>query len=372
MKILFISHAMVVDVYREKLPYLADNGKHKVFLVTPKKWREAGQIVSMKQNGNPLYKCTSTLRLFKFHGATFLYGPTILGIIRSFKPDIIHVEEEPYSLAAFEILIYKSLAHRTSKVIFFTWQNIYKRYVPPFNLIEQFALRYFDAAIAGNSEAAKILKRKGFAKEIAIIPQIGVEPRLYNKDEVETYRQDKFIIGFIGRVEKEKGLESVLNAVSKLKMDYELWIIGNGSYVNELNKIAKKSGVYDKLRIIHAVAHCEIPTYLGNLDVLILPSQTTLKWKEQFGRVLIEAMAYGIPVIGSNSGSIPEVIGDAGLIFDEDCPNQLADHVLKIFDDCKLRERLANRGRERAIKNFSTSVIASKTLDFYKNLTNSK
>jgi len=368
MKILFISHAMVVDVYREKFIYLADNGRNEVVLLTPKKWKEAGQIVTMKPSDNKLYQSTATLRLFKFHGATFLYGPKVFKIIRNLKPDIIHVEEEPFSLAILEILILKSVLHRTSKVIFFTWQNIYKNYLPPFNLIEQYVLKRVDGAIAGNHEAVKILKGKGFAKPIAVIPQIGIEPKSSMQKETAWFGKNKFTIGFIGRLEKEKGIATLLSAVTDLRIDYELWIIGNGSYIKELNKIAAQSEDYKKLKIIQGVAHHEIPRFLDKLDVLILPSRTTPKWKEQFGRILIEAMACGIPVIGSSSGAIPEVIGDAGLVFDEDSPEELANHLVKIFEDVELRKTLTERGRERVLKNYAASVIAEKTLKFYKNL----
>ena len=59
----------------------------------------------------------------------------------------------------------------------------------------------------------------------------------------------------------------------------------------------------------------QVAVEMRKLHALVLPSRTTPRWKEQFGRVLIEAMACGVPPVGSDSGEIPHVIDDAGLVF---------------------------------------------------------
>jgi glycosyltransferase involved in cell wall biosynthesis len=108
-----------------------------------------------------------------------------------------------------------------------------------------------------------------------------------------------------------------------------------------------------------------MPDLIRSLDVLILPSVTTPKWKEQFGRVLIEGMACGVPVVGSTSGEIPRVIGDAGIVVPEGDIDALAAAMRKLYDDGELRAQLSSRGRRRVLNQFTHTRIAEKTFDAY-------
>jgi glycosyltransferase involved in cell wall biosynthesis len=111
-----------------------------------------------------------------------------------------------------------------------------------------------------------------------------------------------------------------------------------------------------------------MPRYLNILDCLVLPSHTRPNWKEQFGRVLIEAMACEVPVIGSNSGEIPNVIGHAGLIFPEGNTQALRDCLQKLFEDKMIRMNLGRAGRIRAEKYFTQRKIAEDIVEVYKSV----
>jgi len=100
----------------------------------------------------------------------------------------------------------------------------------------------------------------------------------------------------------------------------------------------------------------------------VLPSRTLSNVKEQFGRVLIEAMACERPVVGSDAGEIPNVIGEAGLIFHEGNEQELAGHVRRLMDDFSLRESLGRRGRERVLERFSYEKVGKDTVDFYRRI----
>ncbi len=369
MKVLLISHALVVDTYGKKIDYLAADPQNQVKLITPKNWKEAGQIVR-SENKNGMHHTSFTFRLNRFHGATFLYGLQVLKLIRSFKPDIIHLEEEPYSLAALEVILFRMLMHRKSKLIFFTWQNIYKKYVPPFNLIEKLSLSCADGALAGNEEAVDVLKAKGFDKPIRVIPQIGVDGSALNGKIKEKKPKDtKKIIGYIGRLEYPKGIDILMKAVANLNIDCELWLIGNGTYLDDILQMADELKIKERLRVHQNIPHRDIPVYMRSMDVLVLPSRTGKGWKEQFGRVLVEAMSCGVPVIGSNSGAIPEVIGNAGLIFPENSVDKLHQELCRMLTDEHLRVRLAKLGRNRVLTNYTHPILVSKTLEFYHMVT---
>jgi glycosyltransferase involved in cell wall biosynthesis len=100
-------------------------------------------------------------------------------------------------------------------------------------------------------------------------------------------------------------------------------------------------------------------------DVLVLPARTTPHWKEQFGHVLIEAMACETPIIGSDSGEIPNVIGDAGLTFPEGDAEALVGAIRRLMRDEDLRRDLARRGRERVLQHYTHECIAQETYRIY-------
>jgi glycosyltransferase involved in cell wall biosynthesis len=112
-----------------------------------------------------------------------------------------------------------------------------------------------------------------------------------------------------------------------------------------------------------------MPAYYGQLDVLVVPSRALPNWKEQFGRVLVEAMACGVPVIGSDSGEIPNVIADAGLVFPENDVAGLRSHLLELQQRPELRRELSQRGRQRVLDHYTQAQIAAQTVRVYREVT---
>jgi len=108
-----------------------------------------------------------------------------------------------------------------------------------------------------------------------------------------------------------------------------------------------------------SVLRSDMPAHLCACDAVVLPSYATRTWKEQFGRVLVEAMACGTPVIGSDSGEIPHVVGEAGLIFPEKDAPALRDCLKRMIEDPALRQRLIALGRARAEREYSCEAVAT-------------
>ena len=141
--------------------------------------------------------------------------------------------------------------------------------------------------------------------------ELGIEPQ-------------EFVVGFVGRFVIEKGILTLLKALTPLKeRSWKVVLLGRGELEAQIREEARRSGILDRLIIINSVPHDQVYRYINVMDTMVLPSetltaQTTLTakgWKEQFGHVLIEAMACQVPVVGSDSGEIPHVIQDAGLFF---------------------------------------------------------
>ncbi len=117
-----------------------------------------------------------------------------------------------------------------------------------------------------------------------------------------------------------------------------------------------------------SISSTEMPRWLNGLDVLVLPSVSRPSWKEQFGRVLVEAMACEVPVVGSTCGEIPNVIGDAGLLFPEGDLDSLRDCLKRLLSDEPLRQRLGQLGRQRVLAHYTQARIAAATHAVYREL----
>jgi glycosyltransferase involved in cell wall biosynthesis len=116
------------------------------------------------------------------------------------------------------------------------------------------------------------------------------------------------------------------------------------------------------------MASDSMPGYYNELDALVVPSRTKSNWKEQFGRVLIEAMACGVPVIGSDSGEIPNVIGDAGQVFPEGNAHALRRQISRLLEDEIVRRDHSHRGRNRVLVHFAQASIAAQTYQVYQEI----
>jgi glycosyltransferase involved in cell wall biosynthesis len=132
--------------------------------------------------------------------------------------------------------------------------------------------------------------------------------------------------------------------------------------------LARELGIADRVSFDPLIPSMRVPAYYSQLDALVLPSRTRPNWKEQFGRVLVEAMACGVPVVGSTCGEIPNVIGDAGLIFPEEDVNALRAALVRLMHDDSLRAGLAERGRERVLTSYTQAQVAHATWEVYRDL----
>jgi glycosyltransferase involved in cell wall biosynthesis len=167
----------------------------------------------------------------------------------------------------------------------------------------------------------------------------------------------------------EKGLDTLIDAMeqlarSSIPIPVRLIIIGDGPDRSRIAQYAAKLG--NAVQLIAALPPQQIAQQLQQINGLVLPSRTTPVWKEQFGRVLIEAMACGVPVVGSDSGAIPEVMGNAGLIFPEGDASALANCLHRLMNSPELRAELAQRGLQRVQAHYTQERIAQQTVEFYR------
>jgi glycosyltransferase involved in cell wall biosynthesis len=151
--------------------------------------------------------------------------------------------------------------------------------------------------------------------------------------------------------------------LDRLPGPWNALLVGSGPLQEALARWAAPHGA--RVRIITGVRHDEVPDYLNAMDVLCVPSRTTPGWREQFGRVLIEAFACGVAVVGSDSGEVPHVIDEAGLVVGEADEAGWVGALTRLLDDRALRREYGERGRARAHATYAWSVVARRHLDFF-------
>jgi glycosyltransferase involved in cell wall biosynthesis len=367
LRVLMLSKACVVGIYQRKLEEMAKCGI-TLKVVVPPKWAEASGDVPLERaytNGYDLQVAP-----IRFNGNFHLhYYPTFGRLAQEFQPDIIHIDEEPYNLATW--LAARTARHLKAKPLFFTWQNIARPYPPPFSWGQTWAFRHCQYAIAGTQDAADVLKAKGYQGKVAVIPQFGIAPDDFKPVAPKQPASGAFVIGYIGRLVAEKGIDLLVEALAQLPylgitQPTEVHVYGQGPQQESLAAQAAKLGV--TLHFKGQAPSLEMPKIYPTLDALVLPSRTMANWKEQFGRVLIEAMACGIPVIGAESGAIPGVIGQAGLTFPEGNMAALAGALRRLMLDGQLSAALAQAGRQRILDHFTHASVAKQTVVLYQKM----
>jgi glycosyltransferase involved in cell wall biosynthesis len=380
MKVLMISKACVVGAYQKKLEEIARQDEVELTVVVPPEWQDERGTLRLERVHTTGYELR--VEPIAFNGHFHLhYYPTLGNVIREVQPDVVHIDEEPYNLATFRAT--RAAGRFGARTVVFTWQNLQRRYPAPFRWMETYVLAHTDMLLSGNAEGVDVWRAKGYTGPVEVIPQFGVDPGIFSrvlrpsrpsKPSVLLRRSSRrpshheMVVGYIGRLVPEKGIDILLEAVARLQGPWELRILGSGPERDRLEKMAQWLGILPRVSFDLPIPSAQMPYYYSGLDVLVLPSRTRPNWKEQFGRVLIEAMACEVVVVGARCGAIPEVIGDAGLTFAEGNPADLRAELQKLLGDVDLRLDLAQKGRQRVLDQFTQSQIAARTVEIYKRL----
>lgn len=379
MKVLMLSKACVVGAYQRKLEAIAACGVDLTVIVPPS-WKDPSSTRRLEKQYLRGYRMI--VAPMRFNGHFHLhYYPSLLRHLRDVRPDVFHIDEEPWDLVTYHAV--RCAQQVGAQPLFFSWQNLLRRYPPPFSYFEQYAFRHCQHAITGNTDAGNVLRAKGYGGHISVIPQFGVDPEIFtpgphphlspNLGEGRAAHGERalnhpFTIAYAGRLVPEKGVDLLLRAVTNLSGDWRVRLFGSGPAQRRLQQLAMQLNIGERVHFEQQVASWQMPDYYAQTDVVVLPSRRARHWVEQFGRVLIEAMACGVPVIGAETGEIPNTIGDAGLIFPENDVNALRQCLERLRCDGELRKALSERGRARVLSKFTQASVAQRTVEVYQKL----
>jgi glycosyltransferase involved in cell wall biosynthesis/GT2 family glycosyltransferase len=361
-RVLRISHSATVAAWRGREDALRERGA-EVTLLTAKRWHAGGAEVQLDH----IEDDTFGVRTWGRHPALFLYDPRPLWRALGRRWDVIDIHEEPFALATAETLLLRTLRRQRAPYVLYTAQNLRKRYPLPFRWFERHALTRAAGISACNTEAAAIAEEKGFPGRARVIP-LGVDPAEFAVAEADSdaaprrgTSEDPIVVGLLGRLTREKGVGVLLEALA-LEPRLRARIAGSGPLAAELPAAAKALGVAERVELVGPIAPAEVPDFLRSVDVLSVPSLPTPSWTEQFGRVAVEAMACGIPVVVSDAGALPEVVGDAGIIVPAGDAAALADGVVAAAG--YRRAELLASGFARAGR-YSWQAVAGDYLELY-------
>ncbi len=368
MRVAIVSKTFVADASQKLLERIAARPGIELTLITPPEWRnDDGRTLRFTPRYTAGYQVAQTPVVFNGRYHFYVYRG-LTRVMRQIQPDIVHVDEEPYNPAGAQAQ--RAAMAVGAKTVFVTLQNLYKEYPFPYSTMEQYAYRNMSHMIAVNAAAGEVARRKGYTGPLSVFTVYGIDPATYQPAPRREPRPtpDTYIVGYLGRLTLFKGTGLLIEALARMPLRCHLRFIGSGPDEPELRRLAVERGVADRVEFRAAVSTTEVPAALAEVDVLAVPSMTQPNWMEQFGRVLIEAMACGTPVVGSDSGEIPRVIGDAGLVTPEGDADALRSALLRLEADPALRARYAQMGRERALRLFTNDATATNIVGVYEQM----
>jgi glycosyltransferase involved in cell wall biosynthesis/GT2 family glycosyltransferase len=329
-----VFHSGPVDAWRERERALRGRG-HEVRLLSSRRWNEGGSdVVLVARPGEDVVG----VRTIGRHPALFLYDPRPIWRALGEHWDVVDVQEEPFSLAVAELRLLMRMRGRTGPFTLYSAQNIAKRYPFPFRRLERDALRAASGVSVCNAEAGRIVTAKGLRVPASLIP-LGVDTTAFSPSPDVEPRPG--VVGYVGRLEAHKGVDTLVDAVVT-DPTLTLEVAGAGPTEAALRTRAAPAG--DRIRFVGPVDHDDLPSFYRSIDVLAVPSVDTPGWREQFGRVVVEALACGTPVVTSDGGALPEVVGAAGVVVPQGDPAALGAALSGVVADRSLRDRLAAAG----------------------------
>ncbi len=273
------------------------------------------------------------------------------------RPDLVYIYHEPYAVATYQAMVGLP---RDVPVGVYSSQNIAKRYPLPFRRMEAWVYRRADFAIAVSQSVASVLAAKGFSAPIRIIP-FHVDVDLIAPGPSWPGATSPLRIGYLGRLVQEKGVQYLLDAVARTP-NTTVCVAGSGPYEPELRRRADAQFTSDPGRVqwLGMLPAAEVPNFLHTVDVLVVPSLTTPSWKEQFGRVVLEAAAAGVPIITSDSGELPTValsLGGGAWSVPEGSSAAISSLLSKLAEDNAFLETSKRAVREAAVDRYATHAV---------------
>jgi glycosyltransferase involved in cell wall biosynthesis len=255
--------------------------------------------------------------------------------------------------------------------------------LPATRRLKEIVFREADLFLAVTERTKEVLILEGApADRIAVqMPGIDLEhfhPQPKDRELLQQFgcSEEDLIVLFVANLYTEKGVFDLLYAFKSIlrkggtTVPVKLLLGGSGREEHRLRKAVSQLQIQNHVRFIGSHPYSRMPAIHNLADIFVLPSQPARRWQEQFGYVLVESMACGKPVVSTQSGSIPEVVGDAGSLLPPNDYLALARTIENLLRSRELRAELGGRGRRRAEHLFDVRQVALQFRSHYLNLLN--
>lgn len=366
-KIAVISHALVQDIVRERWRKLAGRGDYEVHLIVPNRWRqywfgnekpyerEAIQEENFYVHPFPV---TDEVRWHRYFFKSLDIG------LRTIKPDLIYIIHEEGIWVHLQVYLYRKLWAPQAKIIFFSMNAMgveTPRWYHKWRWKQ--VCKNTEAALVHYPGCVRSLREGGYKKPIYMQTQVGVNDTFYpDKDKRYDIRKKigfsgKFVVGFTGRIIADKGVDTLIDSFPGDNKDWALLLVGDGNLSDGIKKRATREGWAERLHITGEINQKDVPDYMNAMDCFVLGSKTTGHWIDTFPLVTVQAQACGIPVIASDSASLPWQLGDTALFFKEGNAEELRNRLFQMAENEDLRKDLAVKGRARCRSYFTTDIL---------------
>ena len=365
-RVLVLSHTYLQPTHRGKLRALAARGL-EVTVAIPQRWREPwfGRPIDVaweRQGGLEVFPLPAR-GMSKGEVSKAKYGRRALkALLRDRRPDLVQIEEEPNTHAARQVL---GAARRLGiPVVLFTHQNVELEQGWWAHWKQRRRLRKLTGLVAGSDLAGTLVRRDAPNLPIAVIPQLGA----LAPHEPQHVPHEGLAIGYVGRLVPHKGLDILLQALAQQRgAKWRLTIVGDGPEREPLEALASELRLAARVRWTGGLPAEQVASLWPDLDVLVQPSLALRDWREANGQILMEAMANEVAVLGTDSGVIPELIGDSGVVVPAGDTPKLSMALEKLSEQ-PTRKALAQAARARALRLYSDDAIAERTLQFWQQL----
>jgi glycosyltransferase involved in cell wall biosynthesis len=363
--LLVVSHPCITAINQDFFAHVESETGWKVTIVLPKRWTsEYGKHLKPVRwprfQGHLLPLPVQLAGNIPLH----FYSARLSRIFGREHPDAIYVHNEPYAVATYQVLRASS-GSIGAPVGFYSAQNILKRYPWPVSAWERYVYRHASFAYPVSQAVADVLKAKGYSGRSEVVP-LSVDTDHFcpdgRKDQVAGVR-DPMTVGFVGRIVPGKGVETLLQALSCMPSErIRAVIVGDGPAARTLKLRASKMGLDDWLTWTGYVAHEQMPHLYRTMDVLVVPSCTLPRWREQFGRVVIEALACGVPVLTSDSGELPRLVSatGGGWTFPEGDVSALVTLLMQLTSRPAMLAGPGRAGRRAVVKDFGVGTAVAR------------
>ena len=363
LRVLSIAHTAVRrDAGRKRYEVLERKYHVDLTLLVPARWYENGQWIQADPPTGDLKTIISPIRLARAWRAGWYlhYYPRLASIIESVRPDIVHLWEEPWSVVAFHVTWLRNRRLRSMALVLEVDQNRNRDLPPPFETMRRYTLSHVDHLLGRHPDALAVARSHGYRGTGSII-EYGLDRTIFRPASRAEARHilgiDSFTLGYVGRLVPEKGLDDALMALAMCRCPINLKILGSGPDRARLDALCLKLGLKARVQFLPESNASGVARFMNAIDVLILLTRTTEHVREQFGRAIMEAQSCGVPVIGSTSGAIPDVVGRGGWIVKERDLAAIAACFEHVFTSRADWQSAAKAAYEQACRRFTFEVV---------------